>query len=85
MVSNFRRRLLSRLQARRREARAEDNYATGPLLDRVVALAVVVSAKPQHDVVRGRCELLYRKLLARYFSKVQGLLCLHPCHLRKQE
>ena len=26
--------------------------------DRAVALAVVVSAKPQHDVVRGRRELL---------------------------
>jgi len=30
--------------------------------DRVVALAIVISGKQQHDVVRGPCELLHRKL-----------------------
>ena len=53
--------------------------------DRVVALAVVVSDKHQHDVARDIREFLPLQLLARYFSKVQRLLCLHRRHLHKQE
>jgi hypothetical protein len=53
--------------------------------DRVFALAVVISAKPQHDVGRGPRELLPHQLLARYFSNVRRLLCLHRRDLRKQE
>jgi len=53
--------------------------------DRVVALAVVISGQQQHDVARGRREFLPLHLLARYFSKAQGLLCLHRRHLREKE
>src|SRR5262249_28901156 len=45
--------------------------------DRVVALAVVVSAKPHHKVARGIRGFLHHKLLARYFSNVQCLFALH--------
>jgi len=43
--------------------------------DRVVAHAVEISGKHQNDVARGRVEFPHLKLLARYFSKVQRLLC----------
>jgi len=43
--------------------------------DRVVAFAVVVSAKPHHDVLRER-DFIKEILLAGYFSNVQRLLCL---------
>src|SRR5580700_3121006 len=48
-------------------------------------LAVVVSAKPHHDVARGRREFLPHKLIAGDFSKVQRLLRLHRRDLCKQE
>jgi len=51
----------------------------------LLPLAVVISGEQQTDVVRGRREFLPLHLLARYFSKAQGLLCLHRRHLREKE
>jgi hypothetical protein len=47
--------------------------------DRVVAFAVVVSAKPHHDVLRER-DFIHEIVLATYFRNVQHHLCFRRWH-----
>ena len=53
--------------------------------DRAVVFAVVIPAKPQHDIPRAKWECLHLKLLARYFNNVDCHLCLRRWDLHKQE